>query len=113
MMKYGEAGRVELKTLEGSPKRPSDYELSSRVASAIDSFIETHGVSEFASNRLHVVIDEEYRVSISAATFVKSALVSVPLSDLNLELVAVREGGDMRHMAVDMAAMSVTARLAP
>jgi hypothetical protein len=111
-MKYGENGRVDLKTLEGKPKRPSEYELGSQVASAIDGFIETHGVSEFASSRLHVVIDGEYRVSISAATFVKGALVSVPLCDLNLELMAVREGGDMRHMAVDMAAKSVIAQLA-
>ena len=93
--------------------RPSDYELSSRVASTIDGFIDGDGVSEFESNRLHVVIDDEYRVSISEARFVKNALVSVPLNDLMLALGAVREGGPVRHVAVDMAAMSVIARLSP
>jgi len=112
-IKYGEEGRVELKTQKdrGKPTRPSDYELGSRIASVIDGFITTRGVSEFASNRLHVVIDEEYRASISAAGFIKNALVSVPLSDLKLELVAIRESGPLRHMALDIAAMSVIAQL--
>ena len=98
--------------LKGKRKRPSNYELGSRVASTIDAFIETEGVSEFASDRLHVVVNEEYRVSSGAASFIKNALVSVPLSDLKLDLEAVRGGGPMRHMAVDMAAKAVMARLA-
>jgi hypothetical protein len=96
---------------ESKPKRPSDYELHSRVAATIDSFIEADGVSEFASDRLHVVINQEYHVSISAASYVRNALVSVPLNELKLELVAVQQGGGMRHIAVDMAARSVVARL--
>jgi hypothetical protein len=104
-MMHGEEGRVELKTLEAT------YELFSRVASTIDGFIQQHGLSEFASNRLHVVINEEYRVSISARARVKNALVSVPLSDLKLNGAAVREGGPLRRAAVDRAAQSVIARL--
>jgi hypothetical protein len=98
--------------LKGKPKRPSDYMLGSRVASVIDGFIDSAGLAEFASNRLHVVIDEEYKVAISEPRrFVKRTLVSMPLSDLMLPEGAVQEGGAVRHVAVDMAAKSVVGRL--
>lgn len=113
-MKFGEEDRVELKTLEEKVAPPSAYVLGSRVASVIDAFIESGGLTEFASNRLHLIIDKEYRVSISEPQprFVKNALISLPLSDLKLELMAVREGGPLRHIAIDRAALSVTTRLA-
>jgi hypothetical protein len=110
-LKYGEEGQVEMKTLDKKSRRPSTYELASQVASVIDAFIESEGVSDFASNRLHVIIDKEYRVSISEPRFGKNVLISVPLSDLKLELRAIREGGPLRHIAVDMAARLATTRL--
>jgi hypothetical protein len=99
------------KWLKGKAQRPSKYELESRVATTIDGFIDSVGLGEFASNRLHLVIDEEYRVSINEPRSVEKALVSMPLSELGLPAGAVQEGGAVRHMAVDMAAMSVVERL--
>jgi hypothetical protein len=93
--------------------RPSDYELESRVATTIDGFIESGGLAEFASTRMHVVIEKDFRVAISEPRLAKNALVSVPLSDLILPLELVREGGSVRHIAVDLAAKSVVARLSP
>jgi uncharacterized membrane protein YhaH (DUF805 family) len=90
--------------------RPSNRILASWVADTIDNFITSDGVSEFSSNRFHLVIDEEYRMLISEPRLAENALVSVPLNALNLTLDAVREGGSVRHVAVDRAANSLIER---
>jgi hypothetical protein len=90
---------------------PSNYELGSRVASVIDGFISMEGVEEFSSPRLSVIIDDQYQVSIGERAIGGAPLVSIPLNELKLELVAVRDGPDMRHVAVDAAALLVMRRL--
>ena len=97
--------------LKGKSKRPSNYELVSRVASTIDAFIDQDGLDEFAKGSLCVVIRSDYGVSISDARFARDALVAVPLSELKLETAAVLADPQMRLMAVDFAAGIAVKRL--
>jgi hypothetical protein len=94
--------------------RPPNRELASRVASTIDAFIQQEGGAEFASDRLHVVINRAYQVSIRVGANVSDALVSVPLRDLNPKVYSILDSLDnplMRASAVDMAAQTVVQRL--
>jgi hypothetical protein len=94
---------------KGKPKRPSDYELGSRIASTIDAFLQHVGSTELASDRLCVVIGPDYRVAISIRT--EGALAAVPLRDLKIEPGATGIGGPLRHMAIDFGARIVLDRL--
>jgi hypothetical protein len=95
--------------LKGKSKRPSDYELISRVASLIDAFIDQQGLEEFSLNRLFVVVGPDYRVWISDDP--KTGLASVPLPDLKIEPAVVMAGGDMRHVHIDFTARNVVDRI--
>lgn len=67
------------------------------------------GTEEFQSDRLHVVVHDEYQVSISVnpPRLAEIVQVAVPLNELELALETVNTGGPMRQMAVDMAAQRV------
>jgi hypothetical protein len=93
------------------PKRPADFELASEIASLIDGFIENDGVAEFESNRLLIVVGQDYRVWIGDLSQIKDARISIPLCDLMLSAKAISEGGMMRHVAVDACAQLVLIRL--
>jgi hypothetical protein len=110
-MKSGEEGRMELKTLADKYIRPSNYELSSRIASTIEAFIENGGTVEFGPNRLYVVIEKDYRVAITTGDHIKNARLAVPLRDLMLAPEAISKGPTMRHVAVDIAAEDVLNQL--
>jgi hypothetical protein len=97
--------------------QPSNDELEARFKSIIAEFIKREGFAEFASNRFHVVIDEEYRASISAPNSSKKALLSIPLSDLPLRDLGLDDleqcpvGGVVWNSAVSSAAEYVLRRL--
>jgi hypothetical protein len=95
--------------------RPSDYELTSRIASAIDGFIDECGLDELLSGSFAIVVRADYTVAISATDFAKktspNALIICPLADVDLNRLGVEEGGPIRHFAVDMAARSVILKL--
>ncbi len=91
--------------------RPSDRELTSRVASIIDAFIQQEGGAEFTLGRLFVIIHGDYTVSISDGRRTTTALVSVPLKDLNLETKLIEDNTTIRYMAVDLAAQYVLGKL--
>jgi hypothetical protein len=108
---FSKKSQVRSEVAEARSNRPSNRELTSRVASTIDAFIQQEGGAEFTSDRLHVVINQEFQVSISNGSRVTNALVSVPLRDLNLAVNSILDSPSMRHMAVDMAALYVVQRL--
>jgi hypothetical protein len=58
--------------LKGKQKRLSNYILESRVATTIDGFINHDGLAEFASYRLHVVIEKDFCVAISEPRLAKT-----------------------------------------
>ena len=101
--------------LKRKPKRPSDFELTSRIASTIDGFIDLEGFSEFESDRLSIVIENDFRESIVAGAYAKrfspNAILVVPFNQLGLDTWAVQKGGPLRHRAVDTAARVVVNRL--
>ena len=97
------------------PHRPSDFELTSRIASTIESFIDLEGLSEFESDRLSIVIQNDFMEAIGAGVYVKrfpsNAILVVPFNQLGLDTWAVQKGGPLRHRAVDTAARVVVNRL--
>jgi hypothetical protein len=106
--------QVRPEVVERRSNRPSNHELASRVASTIDAFIQQEGGAEFASDRLHVVINREFKVSIRAGSNVSDALVSVSLQDLNPKACSILESLAnplMLAAAVDMAAQTLVQRL--
>ena len=111
---FSKKSQVRPEVTEVRSKRPSNRELASRVASTIDAFIQQEGGAEFASDRLHVVINREFQVSIRVGSNVSDALVSVPLRDLNPKAYSILDSLAnplMRASAVEMAAQTVVQRL--
>jgi hypothetical protein len=96
---------------EEQKSEPSRYVFASRIASTIDAFIQSDGLAEFKSNRLHIVIGQAYNVWISDVSRIKDARISIPLCDLMLSPQAISEGGMIRHVEVDAAAELVLERL--
>lgn len=92
-------------------KPPTYYELRGLVASAIDDFIDGSQRWErlfaFSSELLHLIIDENYRVSIGKPDSAKGARISLPLASLKLDPWAVGVGGSARGATVDIAAALV------
>jgi hypothetical protein len=99
--------------LQGTIKyeRPSSETLDARIWGEIKRFITAHGVSEFRSNRLHLVVGENYRVSVDDPALAKNILFSVPLSELNIDLDAVQKGEPFLSGEANAAARSVMERL--
>jgi hypothetical protein len=93
------------------PQPSSNYKLASRIASAIDTFIDTEGAAKFDSDQLCLVVHSDYRISISGRRQMENILVSVPLKELGLNSFSVHAGAPIRHMAVDNAALLVMRRL--
>jgi len=94
-------------------RRPPSYELRSRVVAAIEEFIAGGERREwppaFSSRQFHLVIDDDYRVSIAAraAPATDLFLFSVPLGLLGIDPWAVELGAGVRDAALDIAARTV------
>lgn len=106
--------KVRPKVAEVRSKRPANHEMVSRVASTLHAFIQQEGGAEFASDRLHVVINREFKVSIRVGDNVSDALISIPLQELNPKAYSILDSlanPMMRAFAVDMVAQTVVQRL--
>jgi len=94
-------------------RRPSSPELRTRVVAAINEVIARSTRDEwsaaFSSTTFHLVIDEEYHVSIAerAASTNALYLLSVPLGLLELDPWAVELGGGVKDAALEVAAQAV------
>jgi hypothetical protein len=60
---------------------------------------------------LHLVVGENYRVSVDDPALAKNVLFSVPLSELNIDLDAVQKGEPFLSGHVGAAARTVMERL--
>jgi hypothetical protein len=98
-------------------RRPTSVELRVRVVAAMEKFIagskREEWVAAFSSNQFHLVIDDEYQVSIAkrAAPTTALLLFTVPLGLLGLDPWAVELGRGVKDAALDIAAQSVVRKL--
>ena len=94
--------------------RPWRYELRSRVEAALEKLIAESDrgrwASTFTSNRLHLVIDEHYRVSIRETEAITPGSFSVPLRALGLDPSAVELGGGAKRAALENAVQTTVAK---
>src|SRR5690242_18722904 len=97
--------------LKGKPKRPSDFELVSRVAGTLHAFIVQVGLDEFSKDRLFVIIWPDFRISISDAQFAREALVAVPLKEIDMYVSVLRSDPSVEIVTLDMAAKAIVQRI--
>jgi hypothetical protein len=94
-------------------RRPTATELRSRIVAAIGEFIARNDrrdwLGAFSSDQFHLVIDDEYGVSITRRVPAATALLrlSLPLASLGLDPWAVELGGGVRDAALDVLAQAV------
>jgi hypothetical protein len=90
----------------------SDYELASRVASALDSYIDMEGLQNFESDELTLfVTDSSIAISASAQAIRQKILIAIPLHQIKLNRIAIEAGGPLRHRVVDMAAYDIVRQI--
>jgi hypothetical protein len=98
-------------------RRPTSFELRSRVVAAIEKFITEDECEEwhaaFSSHQFRLLIDDQFRVFIAELAAPTAALFifSAPLRELGLDPWAVELGQGVKDAALDIAAESVVRKL--
>jgi hypothetical protein len=99
--------------IKAKARKPTSVELRGRVVGTINEFIARSErrvwLAAFASDQFHLVVDDEYRISILKRAAGASALFlfSVPLQLLGLDPWAIELGGGVKDAALDLAAQAV------
>lgn len=94
-------------------RRPAGFTVRTRVIAAITEFIagreRRDWIAAFASDQFHLLIDDDYQVSIGRRTGSATALhpFSFPLDRLELDAWAVDLGGSVRDAALDQVAQAI------
>ena len=94
-------------------RRPAGFALRTRVIAAINDFIagkdRQDWIAAFASDQFHLLIDQDYQVSIEKRAASTTALfrLAIPLDRLELDPWAIDLGGSVRDTALDEVAQTV------
>jgi len=91
----------------------SNYELTSRIASTLDAYIDLEGLKSFEADTglILFVTDSSADVSTSPRAIRGEIRIAIPLHQIELNRFGVEAGGLLRHRALDMAAIDIFRRM--